>query len=215
MRRPPGPGTPTRARGPRKHRMPKRQAMTQNEFDRLLAWLDRDPEQAGRRYEEIRQSLIKILTWRGCLDAEDLADEVINRVARRVDTLEGNYVGDPAHYFYGVGKKLYYESQRRMREQVPLDEAAVSDIPAPEPQEEDSEAEHDCLVRCVGKLDAGSRKLITAYYSLDKGDKIEGRKALAQRFGMSVNNMRVKVYRIRAALEKCISECLDRTPGVK
>jgi RNA polymerase sigma factor (sigma-70 family) len=189
--------------------------MTQDEFDRLLAWLDPDPEQAGMRYEEIRRSLIKILDWRGCIDAEDLADEAINRVARRVDTLEGSYVGDPAFYFYGVGRKLYYEAQRRMREHVPLDEAVVSNIPAPEPQEDDSEEEHECLVRCVGKLDAESRKLIIAYHSLDKGDKIEGRKALAKRFGMSVNNMRVKVYRIRAALEKCIRECLDKTPGVK
>jgi RNA polymerase sigma factor (sigma-70 family) len=189
--------------------MPKRQALTQDEFDRLLAWLDPDPLRAGGRYEDIRRSLIKIFNWRGCADAEDMADEVINRVARHVHKFEATYVGDAANYFYGVGRKLLYEYQRQSKEHVPLDEAVGRDIPAPEPEEGYSEAEHKCLARCVGKLDAASRELIMAYYALDRENKIEGRRLLAERFGISVNNMRVKVYRIRAALEKCIRECLE------
>lgn len=183
--------------------------MTQDEFDRLLAWLNPDPEQAGRRYEDIHQSLIKIFTWRGCMDAESLADEVINRVAARVHEVAGSYVGDPAYYFYGVAKKLFHECRRKMNIQASLDEAAGAVAPALEVVEDDSESEHECLGQCVGKLDAASRELIMAYYSLDRRDKIDGRKELARRFGISVNNLRVKVYRIRAVLEKCIKECLE------
>jgi RNA polymerase sigma factor (sigma-70 family) len=190
--------------------MLKQQAMTKKEFDRLLAWFNEDPEKAGRRYEEIRQSLIKIFTWRGCVDAESLADEVFNRVAVRIHELDGVYVGDPAHYFYGVAKKLFYECRRRMNAQAPLNEAMGLTVTASEATEDESELEHECLERCVGKLDAESRKLIMAYYALDKRDKIEGRKALAQRFGISINNLRVRLYRIRAVLEKCIRECLGK-----
>lgn len=191
------------------HQMPKRQAMTQDEFDRLLAWLNPDAEQAGRRYEDIRQSLIKIFNWRGCTDAEDLADEVINRVAGRVHELDGNYVGDPANYFYGVAKKLFHECRRRLKAYAPIDDTLGSTVSAPASQDDYSELEHVCLSRCVAKLDAESRELIMAYYSLDKRDKIDGRKVLATRLGISVNNLRVKVYRIRAVLEKCIRECLE------
>src|ERR1700755_1707776 len=133
--------------------MPKRQALTQEDFDRLLAWLDPDPERAGRRYEDIRQSLIKIFNWRGCVDAEDLADEVINRVAKQLHKIMATYVGDSAHYFYGISKKLVYESHRQMKDHVPLDEAVGHEFPAPEPEAGYSDAEHECLAYCVGKLD--------------------------------------------------------------
>lgn len=187
--------------------------MTQDEFDRLLAWLDLDRAQAAERYEEIRQSLIKIFNWRGCADAEGLADEVINRVAVRLPELVADYVGDPAPYFYGVTKNLLHEYRRRMKARAPLDDNVSATVPAPEPEDEHSEQMHECLSRCVGELDADSRELIMAYYSLDKHDKIGGRKALAGRLGISVNNLRVRVYRIRAALEKCIRQCLKQGPA--
>lgn len=190
--------------------MPKRQPLTQEEFDRLLAWLNADPEEAGRRYEDIRQSLIKLFTWRGCTDAEDLADEVFNRAAARLNEPGMNYVGDPAHYCYGIAKNLFHECRRRMKAQASVDEVARLAAPAPEVTEGDSEAEHKCLELCVGRLDAKSRELIFAYYALEKRDKIEGRKALAQRFGISINNLRVRLYRTRAGLEKCIRECTEK-----
>jgi RNA polymerase sigma factor (sigma-70 family) len=189
--------------------MPKRQAMTQDEFDRLLAWLNVDPEQAGTRYEEIRQSLIKIFTWRGCADAEDLADEVFNRVAARLHKMGGDYVGDPAHYCYGVARKMFHECRRRTKAQASLDDASGLIAAAPDAAPDKTELEHECLERCVKILDEESRALVIAYYALEKRDKIEARQALARQFGISINNLRVRLYRIRALLEKCIRGCLE------
>jgi DNA-directed RNA polymerase specialized sigma24 family protein len=184
--------------------------MTQGEFDRLLAWLSEDPEEAGRRYEDIRHSLIKLFTWQGCADAEGLADEVFDRTAARLSDPGWAYVGDPAHYCYGVAKKLFYECGRRMKSHAPLNEVARLTVDASEVTEDASELEHECLGLCVGKLDAESRELIMVYYALEKRDKIEARKALAERFGISINNLRVRLYRIRAGLEKCIRECTEK-----
>ena len=57
--------------------------LTKESFDTLLAWLDANPDAAARKYEQIRTRLIKIFVCRGCLESEDLADETIDRVARR------------------------------------------------------------------------------------------------------------------------------------
>lgn len=184
--------------------------MTQDEFDRLLAWLSEDPEEAGKRYEDIRHSLIKLFTWQGCADAEGLADEVFDRTAARLSDPRWAYVGEPAHYCYGVAKKLFYECGRRMKSHAPLNEVAGLTVDASEVTEDASELEHECLGWCVGKLDAESRELIMVYYALEKRDKIEARKALAERFGISINNLRVRLYRIRAGLEKCIRECTEK-----
>lgn len=186
--------------------------MTQDEFNRLLAWLDEDPEEAGRRYEDTRHSLIKLFTWQGCDDAEGLADEVFDRAAARLSESGWAYAGDPAHYCYGIAKKLFYECRRRMKARAPLDEVIHLNVPVPEVIEDDSDREHECLGLCVGKLDAESREMIMAYYALEKRDKIEARKALAQRFGISINNLRVRLCRIRAGLEKCIRECMEKSP---
>ena len=58
--------------------------LSQEAFDRLLAWLNPNRALAGEKYEEIRRRLIKIFTCRGCTCPEVLADETINRVARKV-----------------------------------------------------------------------------------------------------------------------------------
>ena len=57
--------------------------LTREALDRLLHWLDRDRDRAGQRYEQIRSGLIKVFLCRGAVDPEELADETINRVARK------------------------------------------------------------------------------------------------------------------------------------
>src|SRR5712692_5852224 len=87
-------------------------AINQESFDGLLGWLDTNREQAAQKYEKIRTSLIKIFTCRGCGEADDLADETINRVTAKVDIIASSYSGDPALYFYGVAQKVHLEYLR-------------------------------------------------------------------------------------------------------
>ena len=69
--------------------------LTEDTLDRLLHWLDRDRDRAGQRYEQIRSGLIKVFLCRGSVDPEELADETINRVAKKVLEIAESYVGDP------------------------------------------------------------------------------------------------------------------------
>ncbi|HSO75349.1 MAG TPA: hypothetical protein VLU47_10975, partial [Blastocatellia bacterium] len=117
--------------------------LSQEAFDSCLAWLDPDRERAGEKYEEIRSKLIKIFAHRGCPIAEELTDEAINRVSRRVPDIAGTYVGDPALYFYGVAHKVYLEHVKKRPEPKPL--------PPPEPTEE-VERNYECLERCMEEL---------------------------------------------------------------
>ncbi|HEX8068909.1 MAG TPA: sigma-70 family RNA polymerase sigma factor [Pyrinomonadaceae bacterium] len=193
--------------------MPRQRVITQEKFDDLLAWLHRDREQAGIKYEEIRRSLIRILAWRGCSDAEGLADETINRVADRVHELKVTYSGDRAAYFYGVVNRLIKECQREARAQVPVEDVSGTSGPAPEAgadQEDDFAREYDCLLACLERLSPDKRELILAYYQEEKQAKIDHRKELARRLGLDANALRVRAHRIRAALEECIARCLER-----
>ena len=59
-------------------------SLTSEDFDGLLAALNSDSDRAGQMYQDIRDHLIRIFVWRGCSEAEDYADETINRVARKL-----------------------------------------------------------------------------------------------------------------------------------
>jgi RNA polymerase sigma factor (sigma-70 family) len=189
--------------------MTKQRSLTQNSFDQLLMWLDADREQAARKYEDIRHSLIKILVWNGCYEAEDLADETIDRVTRRVPELIDSYEGDPKSYFYAVAKRLLKEWYRRQACELPPQTEVA---PSPEMSSEAAEAErlYECTDLCLRQLSDADRQLILLYYQKDKQAKIDARKQLASDLNIGLNALRVKVHRLRAVLHECIERCLGR-----
>ena len=176
---------------------------TPQEFESLLSWLNPDPERAGEKYETIRRGLIKIFTARRCTDAEDLADETINRVSHRVAQLRESYVGDPATFFYGVAKRVMLEEKVRK----PQDASAQFPSEALEAPQDD-EYRYTCLEKCMAELDPQSRELILQYYLQAGRLKIDARARLAEQLNIEPNALRVRVHRIRERLHKCIEECL-------
>jgi RNA polymerase sigma factor (sigma-70 family) len=177
--------------------------LTQQAFSNFLAWLDPDPDKAGDLYENIRRRLIKIFVCRGCTCPEDLSDETINRVIRKVQEMRETYVGDPALYFYGVAHNVHLEYLRR--KPVPS--------PPPAPDQPRSEEEYACLEKCMERLSPRSRDLVLAYYQEEKHAKIDLRKQLAGQLGIPLNALRIRACRIRANLEDCVSECLRQPPA--
>jgi RNA polymerase sigma factor (sigma-70 family) len=189
--------------------------LTQEDFDTLLDWLSPDRERAGQKYEEIRGSLVKIFSWRGYHDAEDLADEVMNRVVSKVKDLSAYYVGDPALYFYGVAKKILLECGRREEHQPLMTHMSMASDSASVDETDEGVRLRECLQKCLQKLSSGDRDLILSYYQKSKQKKIDYRKSLAEELGIDTNALRVRVYRIRAGLKSCIKNCVKSHRAVK
>ncbi|HWP43187.1 MAG TPA: hypothetical protein VNO14_08140, partial [Blastocatellia bacterium] len=74
--------------------------LTHDAFSGLLAHFDEDAERAAREYEIIRAALIRLFRYRGCNSPDELADETINRVARKIE--EGEVIArqELSSYFY-------------------------------------------------------------------------------------------------------------------
>ena len=180
-----------------KHERP----VTQAAFDSLLSWLDPDRELAAAKYEQIRRRLIRLFTCRGSHDAEDLADETINRVILKVG--EEN-IENRLAYFYGVAKNVYRESLRKERPTVDIDEVSLA--AQPPPPEPDCSAE--CLERCLAELPPESRDLILEYFSEVKLAKIELHKRISESFRVTQTALRMRVMRIKQKLTVCVRECM-------
>jgi RNA polymerase sigma factor (sigma-70 family) len=180
--------------------------LTAGSFDLLLEWLDSDRSEAGKKYEEIRRRLIKVFTCRGCYEADDLADETINRVTAKLSDIVESYSGDPALYFYGVAQKVHLEFMRKKAAFYESTEA-LENLPVVEEKIE-VEEEYQCLERCMGQLPSESRRLVLEYYENEKRAKIDHRKKLAEQLGIAVNALRIRAHRIRSQLQQCVQNCL-------
>lgn len=180
--------------------------LTEESFNLFLSWLSKDRDAAGRKYEDIRRRLIKILECRGCPEADGVADEALNRFIRRLPELIHTYSGDPFPYILTIARNVQHE--RAKKQALPLPEN-LDEVPA-EPIETDEldERVHDCLDQCLGKLVPKSRDLLMDYYQNDKQEKIDFRKILARQMRIGSNALRLRVHRLRGNLQTCLSNCL-------
>lgn len=177
-------------------------------FEEILAWLNPDREIAAAMYVQLRHDLAKIFMWRQCSDPEGLTDEVFDRVSRKVHDVRATYVGDPRLYFRAVANNLIKEDLKKFKTHVSLENI---DLPRHEEKTENEDETlqmQECLQSCLQELSTEKRDMIIGYYAKEKQAKIDHRSELAQQFGISVENLRVKVYRIRVSLQGCIERCL-------
>jgi len=177
--------------------------LTSVEFDSLLEWLDADRERAGAKYEEIRRRLVKIFMGRACISAEDLADETINRVISKLSAIKSDFRGDPERYFYAVAHNVHREYLGRK----PVQPAAAPDAPT----SARVELELRCLEQCLESLPESERHLLLQYYGEGRKaqEKVDVRNELAKKLGISVATLRIRAFRSKAHLQKCMKRCLE------
>jgi DNA-directed RNA polymerase specialized sigma24 family protein len=177
--------------------------ITPEQFEALLAWLDGDRESAGLKYELIRSSLLRVFVSKGLNNAEDLADETINRVILRLPDIKDKYCGEPARYFHGVARNIVRETGRR--KEIVMEVSAVTVFADPI-----LGSELECLDACMGVLPPQKCDLILDYYLYEGHDKIEHHKLMAKSLGISDGALRGRAHNIRAALEECVKQCVRR-----
>lgn len=184
-------------------------ALSADSFNRLLEGLHPDRDQAGYEYEHLRRVLVTFFDWRGCAFPEELADETFNRVARRME--EGELIRNLPDYCYGVARRLALEilpKQSKQEDEPPEFEhlsAPVEDLE----ERRSREQLYECFEHCLKQLSPENQELVIQYYQTEKRAKIDNRIALANKMGVSLNVLRVRVYRLRATLEESINKCLS------
>ena len=184
----------------------KEWVLTKEALDNFLARLDVDRERAGQKYEGVRLKLLKYFQWCGAIAPDMDADETINRVARKIQ--EGEDVYNLNAYIYGVARRVNAESLKIRTRNEQIDDE-VHEVEAPEPEDDpDATQRRVCFDRCLQYLPERSREIVIGYYQYDKGEKIDHRKQLAAKLGMTLNALRIAAHRARASLETCVRECL-------
>jgi DNA-directed RNA polymerase specialized sigma24 family protein len=182
-------------------------------FERLLEWLDEGVDSRGETYLEMRRRLVAYFERRNRLSADELADETFNRIVRTLERDGAIATTPPARYCYVVAKFVLLEDVRRERRHVRLHEeraAGAASVYGETRVEPDAnlaaeEQRLACLECCLETLNPEQRELIVEYYRDEGRQKIDRRRGLAQRLGISMNALGIRASRIRGALEACVN----------
>lgn len=183
--------------------------MTREALERFLALLDPDSAKAARRYQQLRRRLTRVFEWRGARFPEDLTDETISRVARKIDEGVEIRADDPFRYCCGVAHLVFKELLRERRRERQLQDPG-SWAPFQPPEEEPDDERMAILQECLDRLSEDHRELILEYHEGERRERIENRRALADRLDVPLNALRIRVHRIRAKLERCVKKHLPR-----
>jgi DNA-directed RNA polymerase specialized sigma24 family protein len=174
-------------------------------FDALLAALDPDREAAAHKYEDLRQRLMRVFRVWGSAAPDRDTDITIDRVAVKLAGGEGIRNQNPYVYFYGVAKFVFKEQLRARSKEQTLD----VEPPAPSPAaDESSERRAGCLDQCLGGMKPDAQSNILDYYDLQERARIERRKNMADRLGISMPALRIRMQRERDRLRDCVIRCM-------
>jgi DNA-directed RNA polymerase specialized sigma24 family protein len=198
----------------------KNENLTKEGFDRLMEWLGKDREAGALKYEAIRRDLIRYFGRSVGADAEELADETINRIIEKLPQISGSYTGDPKYLFFRYAQLARLEQTRKLaRRKLPREDdyRTTGDLPDPrtfakaKAEAEAGEQANFCLIECLRKLRPEERRIFLLYYQEGNRLQLDWRRSLAAEAGISLNALRLQIHRQKERLYACIVECRRRT----
>ena len=160
----------------------------------------------------MRRRLVAYFDRKNCEHPDDLADETLTRVMRRFQEEATLSNTPPARYCYIVARFVFLE-HLRLPQRADQDPEWLGRIPAdggsqPLTGEPDRyEQLLNCLDCCLQKLDPRDREMILEYYVGEQRAKIETRRNIAIKLGLTMNAVSIRACRIRDKLETCMKTC--------
>jgi len=182
------------------------QGVTPEGLRTFLDWLASGAPNRDQAYESARRRLVIFFAGRKCLDSESLADRTLDLAMRKLPDIPAE--ANPMAYLIGIAKNIYRDELRAAQKAEAFRSAQASMTPQPQSEIESC---HACLEKCLAELSAEDRTLVLGYYSESKQAKIDKRKQLADRYGLSLNTLRNRVFRLNQRLALCVTSCLENS----
>jgi DNA-directed RNA polymerase specialized sigma24 family protein len=170
-------------------------------FRDFLARLTADPDEAGLVYERLRRKLIRYFAVREEAVPEEAADIVLERVADKL--ADGASVEDVLNYALGIARLVRKERLRQARrEQAAWVGFAGQTVDSFDEAREEANRR---MKNCLDKLTAKQQALLIAYYDTPNDiSHDEVRANLARQNRLTLNQLRLRIFRLRQHLASCL-----------
>jgi DNA-directed RNA polymerase specialized sigma24 family protein len=180
------------------------------EFRALLARLDSNETEATKKYQHLRENLVRhCFKAHEFLRADELADQTLDILARKLSSED---IVKLDSYAYKILDNLLLANQRRRRPTILLSEnTPAGDNPERTVIEKiDGEKKVECFLQCVGRLNTTERWLLFAYNPHEECDVEERRRQIAIKLGIGAGTLRTRMTRLRTRISRCFRDCVSR-----
>lgn len=187
--------------------------LTADALDLLIRAVQKDGQNPTDEYVRIRSSLVRYFEKNAtAVDANLLADETLDRVAKQLAEGKALDLKGSRAYFFAVARLVLLEHIRRSRRFVSIDNPEnPTDIAlTTTSMVEDMyirikrEIGFDAVLECKNKLSIEEKKILAVYDGGKGREKIDRRNALASKLGKTKSTLIVAVSRIRTKIKNCV-----------
>lgn len=178
--------------------------MTPDDLARFLERLSPDAEEAGCRYIHLREKkLVGFFYMKGVSDPADAAAETVERAAVRIS--RGADVPDVEKYCLGIARNVARERWRREQREDTGSRRFIESLASGSAEE--VERIEQILKPCFEQLEDEEQELMVAYCRIPEGlFRAEYRRHLAEKRGLTVRALRIRVSRLRDRLADCVEQ---------
>lgn len=173
---------------------------------KLLEIRSSDQDEAGVAYNELRNSLVRFFRIKGDSDPDEAADLTLDRAAVKMpkDIAAEHLTG----YCFGVARFIFLERlKRRKKNNEAADEFYRHRNLSANVQ--DGDDEFLIFRECFEKLASSEKLFLSGYFvDLPSAELEESRRQMCQKNNITLNNLRLKVFRLRQRLENCVKNKL-------
>ena len=181
--------------------------ITTESFSNLLEAFSSDKTEAGIAYAKLRDSLVRFFTLKGDFEPETAADETLDRVALKLS--ENGEIEDLTKYSFGVARFIFLERiKANKKEKVAVEEFYADQTAFVESEETDDFAP---FRDCFEKLPDDEKNILRDYFAdIPFAQVFVYRQELSEKYKISLNNLRMKIFRLRQRLENCVKKKLGK-----
>jgi len=170
-------------------------------FTALLTFLcPEDPNEASRLYLRLHQKLTGYFHLKGMSDPIHDADDTLDRAGKKI--LEGVAIPDIDRFCLGIARNVFLE---RMRNKKREESAFIQFFENSQNDETLLDRITNLMKPCFEKLSPDDRDLLNSYCKVPPGlSRAEHRRRLAESLKSTIAALRIRVTRLRRALEECV-----------
>jgi DNA-directed RNA polymerase specialized sigma24 family protein len=179
--------------------------MQAESLDALLNLLGDGPEPPGTAYGKLHVRLTRYFRINACADPEQLADEVLNRLAK-VAVNDARSIASPTAFALGIARHVLQENTRALVREAETGRNWTVSRKIADP---DKETALQAIDECLAGMPTAKSNLLRTYYASTGKQKIEHHRQLAERLGITINTLRNRLMRARRELDACVRSRLS------
>ena len=175
--------------------------MTEESLKILLENLSSNMDEAAVGYTNLRNSLVRFFQLKGDADADEAADATLDRVALKLS--QNTEIDNLTKYSFGVARLILLERLRITAKNKKAHDGFY------DKNIRDEAADYSIYRECFGKLEQSEKEILKNYFAeMQSSALIIYREKLSVKYGISLNNLRLKVFRLRKRLDDCLKQKL-------